>query len=155
MKFLRRKYIGHFKYSFGRFNFTKDQENPNFSAFDQFGSLTNNSVFDPGRFGKCPDGMEIVCKARSLKSYHISYISQLLSGVTLPAVENTLSTSTLLGDEVHNQLIIKRLLFSICQSAILLESILASFKISVHPDLSTSILARPGSENHSGSEGWR
>ena len=99
--------------------------------------------------------MEIVCKARSLKSYHISYISQLLSGVTLPAVENTLSTSTLLGDEVHNQLIIKRLLFSICQSAILLESILASFKISVHPDLSTSILARPGSENHSGSEGWR
>ena len=26
--------------------------------------------------------------------------------------------------------------------------------ISVHPDLSRSILARPGSENHSGSEGW-
>ena len=27
--------------------------------------------------------------------------------------------------------------------------------ISVHPDISRSILVRPGSENHSGSEGWR
>ena len=29
------------------------------------------------------------------------------------------------------------------------------FEISAHPDLSRSILARSGSENHSGSEGWR
>ena len=47
---------------------TKGQENPNFSAFDQLGSLTNNPVFEPGAFGKCSDGTEIVCKASSLKS---------------------------------------------------------------------------------------
>ena len=27
----------------------KDQENPNFSGFDTFGSLSNDPVFDPGR----------------------------------------------------------------------------------------------------------
>ena len=47
---------------------SKDQENPNFTAFDQFGSLTNNPVFEPGALGKCSDGTEIVCKASSLKS---------------------------------------------------------------------------------------
>ena len=37
----------------------KDQENPNIWAFDTFGNLTNNPVFDPGRLGKYPDGTEI------------------------------------------------------------------------------------------------
>ena len=39
--------------------FYKDQENPNFSAFDTFGSLTNHQVFDPGWLGKYPVGTEI------------------------------------------------------------------------------------------------
>ena len=46
----------------------KDQENPNFSAFDTFGSLSNDPVFDPGRLGKLSDGTKItkiVCKTRS------------------------------------------------------------------------------------------
>ena len=38
---------------------TKAQENPNFSAFDTCGSLSNNSVFDPGRLGKRSDGTKI------------------------------------------------------------------------------------------------
>ena len=38
---------------------SKDQENPNFWAFDTFGSLTNNPVFNPGSLGKYPDGTEI------------------------------------------------------------------------------------------------
>ena len=38
---------------------SKDQENPNFSAFDAFGSLSNDPVFDPGRLGKRSDGTEI------------------------------------------------------------------------------------------------
>ena len=37
----------------------KDQENPNFSAFDTCESLTNNPVFEPGRLRKYPDGTEI------------------------------------------------------------------------------------------------
>ena len=37
----------------------KDQENPNFSAFDTLGSLSNDPVFDPGRLGKRSDGTEI------------------------------------------------------------------------------------------------
>ena len=37
----------------------KDQENPNFSAFDACGSLSNDQVFDPGRLGKRSDGTEI------------------------------------------------------------------------------------------------
>ena len=39
--------------------FSKDQENPNFWAFDTLGSLTNNPVFEPGRLGKYLDGTEI------------------------------------------------------------------------------------------------
>ena len=39
--------------------FFKDQENPNFSAFDTFRSLTNDPVFDPGRLGKRSDGTKI------------------------------------------------------------------------------------------------
>ena len=45
----------------------KDQENPNFSAFDALGSLSNDPIFDPGRLGKRSDGMEItksVCKTK-------------------------------------------------------------------------------------------
>ena len=38
---------------------SKDQENPNFSAFDAFGSLSNDPVFDPGRLGKRSDGTKI------------------------------------------------------------------------------------------------
>ena len=38
---------------------SKDQENPNFSAFDTFASLSNDPVFDPGRLGKRSDGTEI------------------------------------------------------------------------------------------------
>ena len=38
----------------------KDQENPNFCAFDTLGSLTNDPVFDPGRLGRYPDGTEIL-----------------------------------------------------------------------------------------------
>ena len=38
---------------------SKDQENPNFSAFDTCGSLSNDPVFDPGRLGKRSDGTEI------------------------------------------------------------------------------------------------
>ena len=38
---------------------SKDQENPNLSAFDTFASLTNSPVFDPGRFAKRSDGTEI------------------------------------------------------------------------------------------------
>ena len=38
----------------------KDQENPNFRAFDSFGSLTNNPLFDPGRLGTRSDGTKIV-----------------------------------------------------------------------------------------------
>ena len=38
---------------------SKDQENPNFSAFDTLGSLSNDPVFDPGRLGKCSDGTKI------------------------------------------------------------------------------------------------
>ena len=37
----------------------KDQENPNFSAFDTLGSLSNDPVFDPGRLGKRSDGTKI------------------------------------------------------------------------------------------------
>ena len=37
----------------------KDQEKPNFSAFDKFGSLSNDSVFEPGRLGKRSDGTKI------------------------------------------------------------------------------------------------
>ena len=37
---------------------SKAQENPNCNAFDTFGSLSVNSVFDPGRYGKYPDGPE-------------------------------------------------------------------------------------------------
>ena len=39
--------------------FSKDQENPNFWAFDTLGSLTNNPVFEPGRLGKYLGGTEI------------------------------------------------------------------------------------------------
>ena len=39
--------------------FFKDQENPNFSAFDTSESLTNNPVFEPGRLGKRSDGTKI------------------------------------------------------------------------------------------------
>ena len=39
--------------------FSKDQENPNFWAFDTLGSLTYNPVFEPGRLGKYLDGTEI------------------------------------------------------------------------------------------------
>ena len=38
---------------------SKDQENPNFSAFDTCVSLTNNPVFEPGRLGKRSDGTKI------------------------------------------------------------------------------------------------
>ena len=38
---------------------SNDQENPNFSAFDACGSLSNDQVFDPGRLGKRSDGTEI------------------------------------------------------------------------------------------------
>ena len=37
----------------------KDQENPNFNAFDTFVSLSNDPVFDPGRLGKRSDGTKI------------------------------------------------------------------------------------------------
>ena len=37
----------------------KDQENPNFSAFDALGSLSNDPIFDPGRLGKRSDGTKI------------------------------------------------------------------------------------------------
>ena len=37
----------------------KDQENPNFRAFGTYGSLTNYPAFNPGKFGKYPDGTEI------------------------------------------------------------------------------------------------
>ena len=37
----------------------KDQENPNFSAFDRLESLSNDPIFDPGRLGKRSDGTEI------------------------------------------------------------------------------------------------
>ena len=44
----------------GKFReFSKDQENPNFSAFDTSASLTNSPVFHPGRFGTRSDGLEI------------------------------------------------------------------------------------------------
>ena len=35
------------------------QENPNFSAFDKCGSLSNNPIFQPGRLGKRSDGTKI------------------------------------------------------------------------------------------------
>ena len=38
---------------------SNDQENPNFSAFDACGSLSNDPVYDPGRLGKRSDGTEI------------------------------------------------------------------------------------------------
>ena len=38
---------------------SKDQENPNFSAFDTLGSLSNDPVLDPGRLGKRSDGTKI------------------------------------------------------------------------------------------------
>ena len=38
----------------------KDQENPNFTAFDACGSLSNDQVFDPGRLGRYPDGTEML-----------------------------------------------------------------------------------------------
>ena len=38
---------------------SKDQENPNFSAFGTCGSLSNDPVFDPGRLGKRSDGTKI------------------------------------------------------------------------------------------------
>ena len=38
---------------------TKDQENPNFSAFDTCVSLTNNPIFDPGRLGTRSEGTKI------------------------------------------------------------------------------------------------
>ena len=38
---------------------SKDRENPNFSAFDTFVSLSNDPVFDPGRLGKRLDGTKI------------------------------------------------------------------------------------------------
>ena len=37
----------------------KDQENPNFSAFDACGSLSNDPAIDPGRLGKRSDGTKI------------------------------------------------------------------------------------------------
>ena len=40
--------------------FSKDQENPNFWAFETRGSLTNNPLFEPGRLGTRSDGTKIV-----------------------------------------------------------------------------------------------
>ena len=40
----------------------KNQESPNFSVFHTLGSLSNDPVFDPGRFGKRSDGTKLYAK---------------------------------------------------------------------------------------------
>ena len=57
---------------------TRDQENPNYSAFDTLGSLSNDPVFDPGRLGKRSDGTKIPRLYADLKVV-IGISEQLLS----------------------------------------------------------------------------